>query len=385
VARWHGTGAGVVAGLVAGGAYLPARLAVEARSYALVALLVAVSWIALDRVVADGAHGRWWRIYVACVLLVPLAHGLAAIQVVAQVAAVLLARPDARTWRRHTLAALASGGVVATLLLAGIEGVGDWLEPLSRRTASALVDEVVHPIPLVALALVALAAWGQIAIGRDRPTDAPSRFRRVALLLWGPGALALVLAISVVRPSHLGRYSLSAALGLAGLVGTGLVRLPLPRRTTRLAVIAVALAVVLTGQAAVDAARPQTWTETAALVAAEATDGDLLAFTDPEVRLPFEAAWTAAPGELTPDLVLAEPGRPLGTLDRYPDIPTAAETAATLPPGARLWLVHQDLPHATNRRQDPLADPAFAARVRVVETWSVAPDVEVRLLEVPPA
>jgi hypothetical protein len=383
VARWHGTTAGVVAGLLAGGAYLPARLAVEARSYALVALLVAVSWAALDRVVADGARGRWWRVYVVCVLLLPLAHGLAALQVIAQVAAVLVARPDRRTWLRHTVAAAVSGGVVLVLLVAGIEGVGDWLDPLSPATASAFLCEVVHPVRAIAVLLVALAAWGAVAARRDHLGATPAdRFRRVALLLWGPGAVALVLALSAVRPSHLGRYSVSAALGLAGLAAVGLVRLPRVRRSTRLAAVGVVVVLVVLGQAAIDVARPQPWTDTAALVAAEAADGDLLAFTDPEVRLPFEVAWVARGA--TPEVVLAEPGTALGTLDRYPRIPTAAETAAALPAGARLWLVDQDLPHATNRRSDPLDDPAFAARVRVVDTWSIAPSIQVRLLVVRP-
>lgn len=379
VARWHGPAAGIVAGAVAGASYLPARFAVEARSYALVALLVTVSWYALDRVVADGARGRWWHVYVACLLLLPLAHGLAALQVAAQVAAVALARPDRRTWLRHCSAAIASAAVVLALLASGIEGVGDWLDPLSWRTASALVGEVVHPVSAVAVALFGLTAWGAVALRRDHPGSTPGdRFRRVALLLWGPGAVALVLALSAVRPSHLGRYSLSAGLGFAGLVAVGLVRLPLPARPHRAAVAAV-LVLVLTGQAVIDVPRRQVWTETAALVATQARPGDLLAFTDPEVRLPFEVAWQSR-GD-GPAVQLAEPGRPLGTLDRYPRIPTASVTAAALPPGARLWLVDEDLPHATNRRHDPLDDPSFAARVRVVERWTLG-SVEVRLLEV---
>src|SRR5918993_134533 len=104
-----------VAALAAGGLALSwglARYSVEARSYTLALLLAATSWLALIALVQSGegdasaagddrARRRWWWVFYVATALTPLAHGLATLNFVVQVAALAVAPRERRALVRR--------------------------------------------------------------------------------------------------------------------------------------------------------------------------------------------------------------------------------------------------------------------------------------------
>src|SRR5690606_2897356 len=120
-----------------------ARYSVEARSYTLALLLVSLSWLALVAAVQAGddetGARRWWRTYFVAVALVPLAHGLATLNYLAQLAALALAPGDGpRSVRRASRVAPLLAGELAVLFLLGAAEVGDWVPPLSLGQLRAI-------------------------------------------------------------------------------------------------------------------------------------------------------------------------------------------------------------------------------------------------------
>lgn len=363
VARWTG--------LIAATSPTLVYCSSEARSYGLVCLLTAVAWYALDRTVADDGRG-WPAVLATSLVLLPAAHGLGIVQVAMVGAATLVARPSRRVLTLVVLASFGALALVAVMFGAGVSEVGNWIDPLTVGSAVGFAGALVHTFwPMAAvLAIVGLVGMATVVA---RPATTPiERLRRVALVLWGPGSLVVILALSLVRPSYLPRYGSAACLAIAALVAIGLDRIELDS-VRRLAPVALLGALVLTQ---VGATYGHPWGEAGRIVADGQRSGDQIVFGRADARMPFEAAWE----QLGPDLVptVVGPSAPLGDFDRFGSSDDLEVLVRDVDPDRRVWLVDQEYEHqaSVGDLEAELVDRGY----RVVDTWDLPGATHVVLL-----
>lgn len=370
VGRVAGRRAAMWTALVAAATPAIVVYATEARSYALVCVLAATAWYALDRVLEDEASAWRWA-YLGATVLLPLAHGLGTIQAVAAGVAVVAARPSRRTIALLACAAMLTVTVLAAMYLLGIEGVGVWVEPLTVAGAATFVRMLLHPTPALALVVAVLAAIGAAHCWRAGGATPLDRFRRVALVCWGPGTMAAILVLSLARPSQVPRYGVTAALAVAGLAGIAIAQLG-QRPIERLAPIVLVAAMVVTMPPA-DAG--QGWAVAARRVADDGVGGDQVVFGGPDARVPFEAAWSQLDAPSTPTVL--DGAGPLGSFDRFWGEGETAALLGEVVPTERVWVVQVDgkAPEVTGLRRALVASAGFEQ----VDRWSVDGRVELWL------
>lgn len=356
---------GLAAGFVAL-SWFAGRYAMEVRGYALALLLSSLSWLGL--VAAVGAEQgptrrRWWALFVVTTLLAPLAHGISALQLVAQGASLALA-PDRRRWAgRLALVAAAVAVEVALLFGLGAGEVANWVEPLNagqlRNFSRALVG--VRPLArvVVGVALVAGAVVALRAAGRERDVE---RWRRAVPIVWATGLPLLLVTISLVRPYGVFRYLLTSLPGVALLAASAVDRIP---RRVPLAFAALVLAVALwSDRRSATAATDEPWSQLADRLAESVRATDGLVMPAP-ARPAFDVAWNEERRAVDP-----VPLRPVGEVGEvrrfYDEGPWSSSLEALVEGGVeRVWYI--DRGHT--RRDDVAAligDPAVRARYRVV-------------------
>lgn len=370
VGRVAGRRAAMWTALVAAATPAIVVYATEARSYALVCLLAATAWYALDRVLEDAASAWRWA-YLGATALLPLAHGLGTVQAVAAGVAVLLARPPRRTLGLLVAAGGCTVAVLGAMYALGIEEVGAWVEPLTVEGATTFVRMLVHPTAALALVVVVLAGVGAAWCWRAGGAMPLARFRRIALVCWGPGTMAAILVLSLVRPSQVPRYGVTAALAVAGLAGIAIAQLG-RRPIERAAPIVLVVAMVLTMPPADGS---QGWAVAARQVADGGVPGDQVVFGGPDARVPFEAAWSQLEPARTP--VVLDGAEPLGAFDRFWDEGTAEDLLGDVTATERVWVVQIDgkAPEVTELRRALVADAGYEQ----VDRWSIDDRVELWL------
>ncbi|MEZ5179321.1 MAG: hypothetical protein R2746_13865 [Acidimicrobiales bacterium] len=360
VAAWFGQRTGRWAGMFAAASAALVRHGVEARSYALWALAVSLAWFHLHRCVAsDDRRSRWW--FAACVVAMPLLHGLSGVVLVGYLLTIAWCRlPRALAVRLSAPVVLALL-LVATLWAAGGHEVG-YFPPNDLDSARRFVRGLVFPGVRPAALLVAIAAAGAAAVVRLPTATAGDRLRQVGLLMWGPGCTFGLLLLSAVRPSMAFRYALPSALGFAGLLAVASTR---SHRTvlTRLGPPLLA-AGLLVGQGELRLPNHE-WRSAAHHVSVRYRPGDGIAFVPADARLAYEAALAAGPAAHVPHLVGT--GDPLGTFDRFGSVDDPAATGAAAARSARLWVVAIRAGIEPNRGmvQELLGHPTIRRRFRV--------------------
>ena len=371
---------------------LVSRYAQEARSYALVLLLTSISWCALvasaraDDAGDERARRRWWGVFCAASLLAPLAHGLAALQLLGQVAFVAAAPDRRRCLDRFKVVGIGVVAVTAGLVALGASDVASWIPPLSLAQARELVDTLTTPalVPqLVLLAAIALGTWTCIVRARSAATPT-ERWFALLPIAWGLVPPALLVVASIARPYLLARYVMASAPGLAlllalAVLGTG----PAPHRIRSLAVAIPIVAALVVGQVHLHQERGDDWRAAAEVVRADAKGTDVLVLPNPSVRSAFDAAWAeVASADATVPTALS-PVEPVGQVRRFytvhaPDV-LASDVAAD--GAARVWLVDQagaGFPGAL----DPFLEyDAIAGRFVVADDQTFSGGVRVVLLE----
>lgn len=375
IARW--------AAVFVASSFLVVHLAGEARAYALVALLVVVAWSALDRAVADPADHRSWRTYWACCALVPLAQGVATVQVGAMFLSVLVAGGNRRTVRRALAGLGAAAAVFGALVLSGINSVGGWVSPMRWAHVVTLIESLTSPYPAAAaiLAVAVLAAAGRCTCQAVAAVDVADRFRSAMYLCWGLATVAAVIGVSILRPIYVPRYTAASSFGLAALLAIGFRLRP---GSTRLPLMSIALiGVLLTAGMAGGAASVPTWSAAVAQVSAGTAPGDVFLFPNRDTRLPFETAWvdrglaTGAP--IVGDRHgLGSLARPEGDASLGRLLQLASE--ATVNKG-RVWVISQPMAGSADRYDDFLADATVRGRFRVRDHWRFADGIDVALLD----
>ena len=205
-----------------------------ARAYSLALLLTLVATYALLRLFETGS-GRWAALW--CVSLAFACWlNLFSISILTAhaVAYVLLARKPPRR-----LVALSTGalllGVTPLIVLVGTADNGqlDWIPtPTIRRVAVQSWDwSSRNPFALLA------AAIAIVALVRHT-SQATERWKAGLVITWTLAPFLITLALSAIQPAFDSHYLLTAAAGLALLIGVGVTALPRPASLTLLALVA---------------------------------------------------------------------------------------------------------------------------------------------------
>lgn len=357
-----------LAGLFLGLSVLWVAYAQEARSYTLVLLLSAGAWTALDHALAatdDRRRRRWWALHAALCLVLPTAHGLAALQVLAHPVALALGGADRRAWRHALPGVFGCLAVTGGLVALGTSEAGTWIAPLDAtqlRVGLESATSAVLPFTLALTALLAVGAGLSVRRIRARPPG-PERIRAALPLAWALVPPVLLAAVSLVRPTFVPRYAMASAGGIALLLAVAATTLD-GRRPGRPPLVALAVVAVLAaGQVDLHAAAGDDWRSAAHTVAHRARPGDALLLAESEVRPPFEAAW--AEGHDRPALALVNGPRPLGEVrrvDRHLDDADAVERARSRD---RVWLVGETRATSRARALDVLTTSSHALE----STW----------------
>jgi mannosyltransferase len=278
------TSVGVVAG----------SRSVEPFALALAAMLVSSALFA--RAVERGG-AIWWAVYAVSAALLPLTHPVAASALVAQLAALAVARREIDL--RLAIPAAAVAVVESGLFLAAAvidradaeDGAGPLeLGDLGLGLGQGLGWNVI---------LAALAAWGVVVLVR-RTADGPGRWKPVLVGGLALAPVAGVVVAGIALPVY-PREALTVCAGGAALAaGVGLVALPDSRVRLGAAAALVAVAVgVLVAAALRDA--PEDWRAAADLVRGGTTSRDTV------VVLPARARDALA--YYAPDLPIRRVGR----------------------------------------------------------------------------
>lgn len=358
-------------------ALMPAvlQMAQNARAYALVVLITVSCWACLTRAVEADAEEdvrstvRWCLALVPLVVAGELAHGLFLLQVPALVVSVAVHLRHRRRLLLSLAPAVVAGLATLAFLLLAFEAdeVGNWVPPIGRAQVEALATQLLARHWPFRAALVVLVVVGAVALLRRPAPDAVRRWKAVAPLWWGFSPVVLLVALSVVRPSLLGRYVSGSLPALGMLIAVGLHALwqaivpsappsvtdsrLRPSHVGRWALggLLVALAVSIP---IVDRTPPwpgtrfEDWDAVADHIGSHAEPGDGLVFIpiggpldNPDIlRAPFEAAWTGRPGPRV-DLDVISPPRPLGQVRRLDPVLDPEALSIRMAQYERVWVV----------------------------------------------
>ena len=230
---------GRTAGLVAGASLATAAYVMHfsqwARGYSLALLLTVLASYAFVRA-HDDPRGSWVALW-ACSLVAACWVNLFAISVLAaHIAAYLLMRTRPRPRLAAAVLAAVCAAVMPIIVLVATADNGqlDWIpSPTIRRVALQTWDwSSRNPFALIAAAIGICA----LVIGG---THRVPRWKSALVLVWTIAPFLLTLALSAAQPAFDSHYLLTAAAGLALLVGAGVAALPRPGSLVLLALVAV--------------------------------------------------------------------------------------------------------------------------------------------------
>lgn len=363
-----------------------ARWGIEARGYALAMFLVATSWLGLVEAVHaddDRRRRRWWVLFAVAALLAPLAHGMAALQVLVQ-AGVLLARADRTRWLRPLVPVMVLWGVLLVGLFAlGAGDVASWIEPLTwsdlKQVHAMLVGRgwagLLVTVPVLAGAVVAVRSvlarppWSPSAspTADTEPADAGEPaggdgasvvggWPALVTASWALGVPLLVLAISVVRPYQEPRYLITSLPGVAILIGLAISQVRPPRlRAASLAAVVVAL---LSMQPAVTDTAGEDWPGIVEMLAESSRPGDVVVMR-PLLRAPFDYALDESGREVAV-APLSPPERFAATRRLYAEPDASVRSLILESDAPTVWLVVRGT-EAKDEAEALRDDPEFAA------------------------
>jgi mannosyltransferase len=217
---------GRAAGLVAGGTLATAAFVMHfsqwARGYSLALFLATLSSYALVRAF-ESPRGRWAALWGVALVAACWVNLFAVSLLAAHVGAYLAIRP--RLHPRLAVATLLAVGAALTpivvLVATADNGQLNWIPaPTLRRVAVQTWDwSSRNPFALLA------AAIGIGALLRGAAHCFP-RWKSVLVIGWTLAPFLLTLGLSAVQPAFDSHYLLTAAAGLALLVGVGVAALP---------------------------------------------------------------------------------------------------------------------------------------------------------------
>jgi mannosyltransferase len=387
-----------VTGLAAGVlfALLPAviRYAQEARSYAIVTMLAAITTYLLLKAIEDG--GRWWIGYGVAAALTGLFNIFGLLILIAQGVTLLIAVPGLPGVARRRPA-----GVLARWVLAGIVAVAVLIPIVAfaymQRTAiSWMTGHVIIRSAAVNLArtwagpeklfwpVFGLAAFGVAADAitwrRGRPSVTPGS----VALPWLVLPPALLLVASQVHPVYDGRYVEYCLPALAILVAWGLTWLarlvaaaiPPPSRAglgwLPAAAILILLVIALIpadAKVSLPSSRPDNLAGDSQIVAANAKPGDIVFFIPMSYRpiaVEYPAQWRGIR-----DIALGQ--SPVSSDTLYGIDVSPAELLKRFTDVTRVWVYSAPnlAAYLDSARATPVdkEEASLIARMKVVRRW----------------
>ena len=342
--------------LVFGGSWMVVRYAQELRSFALVALVVAVAWWALDHLVGGGGR-RWIAVHLLFCALAPATHGLAILAILAQVGAAVMAGVGWRVLLRASPGFVSSLAVVGVLYDMGGSDIGVE-RPLTIANARDLIErvhgggqvwEAVDFVDvrwvLFSFTLLGIGVGLARAVRADRGVE---RFRALTPAVWAVGVIGGLCLLSMVHPSMIWRYAMPAvpALAMLQVDAAFAVQLGLQRATPRFGrwwrytpvVPVLVLALVVTAQVPLHERFSNPWTQTTEYLRKRALDDDAVLVPRGSFRMPLDYAWSQHDGSL-PELRSINPTTPLGDLQRYENKISVDRMVETIHDVERLWVL----------------------------------------------
>ncbi len=233
--RLFGGFAGLVAGVALATAPFVLHFSQWARGYSLALFLTVLASYAFARA-HDEPQGRWVALW-AIALVAACWVNLFAISILAtQVAAYLVMRPRPRPRLAAAALLAVSAAVTPIIVLVATADNGElnWIpSPTIHRVATQSWDwSSRNPFALLAAAVGVVA----LLIG----TRHPPRWKALLVIGWTIAPFLLTLALSIVQPAFDSHYLLTAAAGLALLIGAGITALP---RAAQLTLLLLVLAI----------------------------------------------------------------------------------------------------------------------------------------------
>jgi uncharacterized membrane protein len=223
--------AGVLAALLLSINAFHIRYSQEARSYSLVVLLVAFSFLAFFRCLKEPDH-LWGGFYVLSTALALYAHFFAALALLAQLVS-LAAMPSPRKFATRHLARLCLVVILGSPLLWFVlfrnRGQLDWIQPIHLKdlyhfllymTGSGLKVG----IALVAV-LVALKTW--VSRWRAQQWDMEA-WSFLVLILWLALPLCVTMVVSIWKPIYAPRFLIFCLPAALLLIADGLAQITHP-------------------------------------------------------------------------------------------------------------------------------------------------------------
>ena len=220
--RLFGPRVGFIAGLLFGVNAFVLRYAQDARPYALAVLTVTATSL-LYVIALEKGSARWWAAYTTAAVVMVFADPWSA-AVIAVHAVALCFNSQRPPWRPVVLTGLFLAAIIGPfffrVMTTDVDRL-DWIPPTSWEVVVRAIQQIAGGTRellglYLAAGLVAVAAFAR----RRRP-EWPLLY--VSLLAALP--LLLILAVSMVKPVFVGRYTIVALPGIILLVAVGLDRL----------------------------------------------------------------------------------------------------------------------------------------------------------------
>jgi mannosyltransferase len=328
--RLAGRHAGAAASLVLASSMSVVGLSRTVGPLALALAAMLLSSALLARAVERG-NALWWAVYAVSAALLPLTHPVAASALVAQLAAIAVARKeiDLRLALPAVAVAVVESGLFMTAATLDRADAEDGAGPLELGDLGVGLGNGLGWNVVVA----ALAVWGVVLLCR-RVSDGQGVWRPVLVAGLAIAPLAAVLVAGIALPVFPRAALAVCAGGLALGAGIGLVGIA-DRRVRTAA--GGALAVIALAALVVDVAReaPENWRAAAELVRRQSTPRSTVVVLPERARPAF--AYYA------PEVRLARVGRGNAVsvvIAGDPDTATATARAVVSPP--RYALLSQD-------------------------------------------
>ena len=233
--RLFGRIAGLVAGLTLASAAYVMHFSQWARGYSLALMLTVLASYAFVRAL-DQPRGRWIAVWAVAFVAACWVNLFAISILAAYIAAYLIIRPrpSPRLAATALLAVSAAVTPIVVLVATADNGQLNWIpSPTIRRLAVQTWDwSSRNPFAVIAAAIGVAA----MMIGAPRPA---TRWKTTLVIGWTIAPFLLTLLLSAVQPAFDSHYLLTAAAGLALLVGVGVSALPRPASLTLIALVAL--------------------------------------------------------------------------------------------------------------------------------------------------
>jgi len=281
--RLAGRHAGAAASLVLASSLGVVMLSrsVDPLPLALAAMLLSSALFA--RAVERG-NAAWWAVYAVTAALLPLTHPIAASALVAQIAAIVVARREVDLRLAIPAVALAVLESLFFLTAAVVDRADavDGAGPLTLHDIGLGAGRALGWSPVVA----ALAVWGVIVLARRAHRDGAGLWRPVLVTGLAVTPLLGVLVAGIALPVYPRTALTVAAGGTALAAGVGLVSIP--DRGLRVASAAAVAVVAIASLATAAAEGPkEDWRAAARLARARTTPRDTVVILPPRSLAAF--------------------------------------------------------------------------------------------------